>query len=694
ATWAIGEVEVRYNVTSLTSGFVPGVEERRILQNRELDIFFNDAWQLSPNLTLNLGLRWEYATVPYETRGIILVPEGGQNAVFGVSGPEGFFNPGTLAGSPCSILGTLPLGRTSSNARSLITSCATRNVPGSSSNGVPLFKDDLDNFGPVIGLAWDPWGDGKTAVRAGFRITYVQDPLGIIERNLDDNEGLVIDEDCIPLDGTCQNNPTLLRNVLAGGTTAPAVPEFRLPAVRTILNSSSQDFRTYATNLATSYYNEWTFGLQREVLPNLALEARYVGQRGVKLRRMANFSEINIFAFDPVTNMSFLDSFIIAQQNLACNTSQGLSKFGFSDASGAPCIIPNPLMAALIAGDPGRLDSRSRLVRALERNAPGEFVYRLTQNQTSRVGGKGSRIRGGSWWGAVLDGRFPVNFFMANPFVADARMMNNDGFSTYHALELEVRRRFSGGFTFQGNYTYGKALADYDGRSSTLFDGERPSSIRNTRYTLQELMPRHLFHANWIYELPFGPGKRFTAGNDFLQKLLGGWQASGIIRWRSGRPLSIVSEIGTFHRNARSGQNTVNLSQDVSKGQLRDRTGRLDVGDSIYWFDPCLSSDAGVACTDPNAIGGLFQLPNSGELGRLSQSAIFGPRSFKFDFSLAKRIQITEATDLEFRWEIFNAFNNVNFDIPETNIFDTDFGRIGETVTSPRLMQFALKINF
>ena len=90
----------------------------------------------------------------------------------------------------------------------------------------------------------------------------------------------------------------------------------------------------------------------------------------------------------------------------------------------------------------------------------------------------------------------------------------------------------------------------------------------------------------------------------------------------------------------------------------------------------------------------MFTLPEPGELGRLGQSIIFGPRRFLFDFSLSKRTRIGERTDVEFRWAVFNAFNNTNLALPQTNITNSNFGQITGTVTEPRVMQFALKVNF
>ncbi|MDH3492605.1 MAG: TonB-dependent receptor [Acidobacteriota bacterium] len=690
---AISEVEIRYNITDLNSGFVPGAPERRKYRVREFDAFVQDNWNLRSNLSLNLGLRWEFATVPIETGGLLLIPEGGESAVFGVSGPGGFFNPGVFDGTACPVLGTLPMNPTTSNVRNLINTCAVPNVLGGANNGLPLWDNDFNNFGPVIGVAWDPFKNGKTSVRAGFRISYMQDHFAIIDSNVDDNEGLTVDQDCIPADGTCINNTLYLRNLNTANPPVAAPPPFQLPVRRSLLDSTVQDFRTYDRDLQTPYYQEWTVGFQREVMKDLAVEVRYVGNRGRQLRRVADYNEYNINALDSVSGMTFLQSFILAQQNLACNRANGVSNRFDERTFG--CSVANPLMDVLIAGDITRLATTSGLLDALDFNAPGEFLDELLIDRTSRPSSGQSRINGGSFWGAVLAGRLPLNFFSANPFVASSRRLTNDGSSTYHGLEIELRRRFSEGFTMQANYTYGRARSDYDGDDNALLNDSRPSSVQNPLYTTGEFMPRHLFKANWVYELPFGKGKWFGAGaNGLLNEVIGGWQFGGIVNWRSGRPLSITSGIGTFHRSAISGDNTVNLSQQMSASELRRLVGRRNIGGGTFWLDPCLSSRTGAACADSNSIQGLFILPNPGELGELEQTPIFGPRRFTFDFNLSKRFKVTESSNMEFRWEVFNAFNHVNFCTPNLDIFSISFGQTTCTITNPRLMQFALKFNF
>ena len=689
---AIGNVEMTFNATSLTSGFVAGAVERRNYRDRELDWFVQDAWSVTPRVTLNLGVRWEYQSVPYETQGLSLLPEGGFDAVYGISGRDGFFNPGKLSGKPCPPL-QQSRARTTANSRSLITDCATRYVPAGSPNGQRYYKNDWNNFAPVLSLAWDVSGNGRTAVRAGYRTSYQQDVFAIIDGNVDDNEGLQIFQTCVPLAGDCSNRTMLLKDVVSSGQpTVPIAPRFELPSVRTILDGTAVDFRTFEERLGTPYYSEWTLGVQREILPNWAVDVRYVGNRGVGLRRVADFNEINVGAVDPVSGASFLDAFKIAQRNLACNRANGAgARF---DTLTFPCSAANPLMDALIAGEPARLRTLGVLNDALDFNQTGEFVYRLTQRDTSAPSAGEARIQGGSFWGAVLEGRLPANFFQANPFVHSARAMVRDGSSTYHALEIEMRRRFQSGFSLQSNYTYGKAISDFDGDDNTLINDTRPSSIRFKNSTRGEFMPRHLFKGNWIYALPVGPAQRLKTSGKLLSGLLGGWQMGGLVSWRSGRPFSVTSGNGTFHRTAVSADNTVTLSQPMSHADLRKLTGRRDIGGGMFFMDPCLSAQLNASCADSKAVDGLFQLPAAGEIGKLGHSILFGPGSFNFDFSLDKKTSLTESVNLEFRWEVFNAFNNVTFSNPAADIFSASFGQITSTVSTPRLMQFALRLNF
>ena len=124
---------------------------------------------------------------------------------------------------------------------------------------------------------------------------------------------------------------------------------------------------------------------------------------------------------------------------------------------------------------------------------------------------------------------------------------------------------------------------------------------------------------------------------------------------------------------------------DLQKFTAMPSAGLLDLATRFDNLAPGSSSDASQV---------VFKNPQAGTIGSLGLSSISGPRNYNVDFSALKRTRIAENMNVEFRAEIFNLLNTVNFDNPDTNINSASFGRISNTVGRPRLMQFALRLNF
>jgi hypothetical protein len=281
----------------------------------------------------------------------------------------------------------------------------------------------------------------------------------------------------------------------------------------------------------------------------------------------------------------------------------------------------------------------------------------------------------------------PSFFLPANPnaFVAD--YIGNGSFSTYHGLQAELRKRLRHGFYFQANYTFSKAFTDFEGGQTNfqgLLDLGKGTAVEKQRISNDIT---HVIKANSVYELPFGPGKRFLKGGGFAGGVLGGWSLNGIMRLQSGAPVSIVSQRGTLNRTTRSVKNTVNSTLTVS--QLQDKTGLYkDSQGRILVFDPSLIS--------PNGEGNaqFFQNPAAGTLGTLQLTPVSGPWFFNVDMSLIKRTRIKEDFNLEFRADAFNIFNRTNFNVGQVqNINSPTFGQI-TSAFDPRILQFAVKLNF
>src|SRR5262249_23688367 len=161
------------NVTSPTSGFVPGATRLQQFQERDLAFYVTDQRRVKRSLTLNYGLRWEYEGVPSVPNGLALQITN-VNDMFGISGPGNLFNPNA------------PVGRAPAKATLDFTSGKT---------GKSLYKKDLNNFAPSFGLAYSPdfqsgflhklfGANGTSSFRGGYSISYLQDGLSVVSNVL------------------------------------------------------------------------------------------------------------------------------------------------------------------------------------------------------------------------------------------------------------------------------------------------------------------------------------------------------------------------------------------------------------------------------------------------------------------------------------------------------------------------------
>lgn len=638
-TGALGSITQVFNVVDSDSGVVvPGAPEIRSYANWETNLYFQDTWRVRPNLTMNLGVRYEYNTAPRELDNLGLLPVGGSAGLYGISGDGNLFMPGVLTGSNTVL-----------------------NFP----SGGKLYNADKNNFAPVVGFAWDPFKKGKMSIRGGYRISYFQGSFNTIDGTLDDNEGLI-------LTVTNAVNTGYIRD----GIPAVPTPTVMIPAPQTIQTNSIVDIRAFNENLKTPYLHDFNFGVQYEIFKDTSLEVRYVGNRGRKLYRGYDINEVNIFAVDPHTGQSILDAFIIAQNNLAISRANGGGdNFGYNPAFAGS--RPNPLFdSVLFFGRASEL-SNANYISRLDENRVGDFADYVSRVRLI------SGVRGAPFFDAVARGALPINFIRANPLVRGAQYFDNGSESEYDSLQIELTRRLTGGLRFQASYTYAKGLSDFIGSTG---DTNSFLTLRDTRREYVQFNNTHQFLANSIYQLPFGRGRRFFKNTKgFLGALISGWQISGIAKFSSGDPISIISGRGTYNRDGRSASNTA----DFNGGDLSSLVGVQSTANGIYYINPNFAPGS-----SSNASEIVFTNPQPGTIGSLPLSSIFGPKFFNFDFSTIKKTRINERMNIEFRAEIFNAFNTVNFDNPETDINSPNFGRITGIVGRPRLMQFALRLNF
>ena len=643
--------------------FVPLKPLVRREKQRELGLYFTDNWRARPTVTINYGLRWEYQGAPYDTNGIYTSP--GYEGLWGVSGVGNLFRPGVFGGRP-----------TVFNPRS-----------------GPMFETDWNNFGPSLGLAWQPksdhwlvrslFGQGG-AVRVGYGISFIREGLQVLRSIAGSNAGTSAQTSLVA-DTDFPAGSLLLRNPLPELKRFPAEYSFPLPLSLFTYRGTSP--RWAEPHVATPYVQSWSLGIQREVLKDTVLEVRYVGNRGVKLWRLSSLNEVNIF------ENGFLQEFQSAQKNLAVCESNRAACTGSTtgalrfDNRGLAGQARLPIFEAAFAG-----------VAAGSGFANGTFVQNLQQGTAGTLAG--SLAASGTYMPNLIRAGFPSNLFQVNPEAANASswMLHNGSDSSYHSLQVEVRRAFTRGLMFSGNYSFSKGLTDYYADASDT--GANYVTWRNMGLN-KGLSPydiTHQFKANWIWELPFGEGQRWRTSNPVVERLIGGWQGQGIARLQTGRPFELTGGRNTFN-NIDAG-----VISTLTRQELQSRVGVRKLPDGrVFWLDPALIASDGRADSKY-----LAPVTTPGMLGQ-TYLFLHGPGFVRFDLTAAKKTRITERLNLEVRAEFLNAFNTANFLVGgataaevASGILGTTFGQTTtayqdiSTTSDPggRIVQLVLRINF
>jgi hypothetical protein len=295
-------------------------------------------------------------------------------------------------------------------------------------------------------------------------------------------------------------------------------------------------------------------------------------------------------------------------------------------------------------------------------------------------------------WGGGANVSQALRPFPQYGYINTDSYLQNVGQSSYDALEAKLERRFHNGLNLLASYTFSKTITDADsiqpfystlqsqGGTQNPFDHKAEKAVSN------QDVPNN-FVVSYLYELPVGHGKRFLGNaSKPVDAIVGGWRIGGIQRYLSGQPISFFGEPGIpgFDNGIRPNR--------VPGQPVKGFTGNYNpftwqLGQTCttgYWN--C------AAFADPNANRGTgaFQF---GDMPRNSADI----RAFPFyqeDFSIAKTFPVSEMVKVEFRGEMFNAFNRHVFNKPDSGVLDNNFGQITSTLDGPRTMQFVLRLTY
>jgi hypothetical protein len=535
--------------------------------------YAQDTVKLTPRLTVNLGLRYEYNSPQYDIHNNILGFFGAsaQSTVF-PNAPPGILYPGD---------------------------------PGTPNRA--LVYPDRNNFAPRVGFAWDMFGNGKLVMRGGGGIFYdIEDGALNLQFGGQPPFGDVLNLNFQPSDVT--SAPNFLADPFTPiGLTNPFPFRARGFTGKFFTPKISFAFVT-DPRFRTPYSENINYGFQYQLNKDTAIEAVYVGSLGRKL-----ISTIDVNPPQPS----------IENAQLA-----------------------NP------AGGFVNEDCARPLAGCLDPTDPNGSLQNLGQILTNK----------------------------------------SNGVSASHEFQLTIDRRYSHGLSFRAAYTLSKTTdltSGFRTRSSTYTDPFDPG----LDHGLADFDATHRFVFSGSWELPID---RHFRNMRVMKKVTEGWQANVIASFQSGQPFTIFSNndnsfqgnfldrpdlIGKIVRlNPR---NNSSFSAPGANCSLQSANAGGNITGNFY-FDPTAFD-----CLSP----GSHPIGSIASFGNLGRNTLRGPGINNWDISFLKRTKISESKSVEFRAELFNAFNHAQFLNPDHSGFSGTFGQISQT-RGPRLVQFALKFYY
>jgi hypothetical protein len=655
----------------------------------QMGFFFQDSWRWRPDLTVNAGLRYE-VQLPFESL---------NNSYSTATIEDLFGRTGPGAG--------LVVGSTVTNLGNLFKPGVAEGQPTTYkmwTKGTPAFNTDTNNLAPSIGVAWTTGsaGDGllrrifgakgDTVLRGGLNIAYQRGGMSDLTETYGNNPGIRIDATRNLTNGNLGTLPVLFRSSDLG---APPIPLERVYPMA--VPSASSSVYTFDPNLRLPWALTGTLGIQRALTRNMSVEVRYVhtdSHDGWTLGNLAgrlNYNEVMI-----VEN-GFLDEFRLAQANLQANIAVGRGA-NFRYYGPGTGTVPLPIFLANLNGlsganvnDPSKYSgsgwTNSTLVQAMYPYNPNPQT--VAGNLRSNATYKANLAKAG----------YPFNFWVVNPDVNNAYVVTNGPETSYDGLQFMLRRRFSKGFQFEANYTFGH------GYQMQFYSFRKPWVKQEQNYNNGSASlgnTRHALAVNWVYEVPFGQGRRFASdAGPILNRIIGDWSFMGVVRVASGR----LQDFGNVR--------LIGMTKDEFRKslKLRKTTDPNNQYRTLVWVLPqdiidntikaFSVSTTGYAAGEPtgrylapaNSPSCLESVTGFGDCG-VNNLIIQGPPIIRFDATFSKRIPVAGRVNFEFQAQIFNVFNRVNFNTNSYTGSVLDSYQITSAQDSSRTGQLSFRINF
>lgn len=628
----------------------------------ESEIYLQDTWKATRDLTITGGVRYLYWPAVYEARGVQISP----------NIPLSDWFDQRVANANAGRAGQSGLPPISFDL-------------ASKQGGRPLY-DNMHLWSPRLGIAWSPSGDGlvrkilgpagKSVIRAGFGLYYDVFGAGLVRS---------FDASALGLTTNLQNSsgrlsladaPRYTGNFDIPQSLITPAPPASFPVTQ---GNIFQITNSIDDKIRAPYVMRWNVSFQRELTQGLTVTVAYVASEGRRTLTSEDLATpLNIR--DPQSGQTWYDAAKLLVNQMAINNRRQVTR---TLTSGELANVkPIPYFENMFPGlSKGYGNATQGALRLMEDVFPDSTAW---LESTDRFGDPDTSKLG------------PFAFY--SPQFSFLRAIRSVGSSSYHSMQTSVRKVFHNGDQFDFNWTWSHSfdLGSVTENNQSGDDGLRGIIIQPYNRKLMraesDFDQRHIWNANYVYNLPLGRGRHFFNGAGKTANLfVGGWQLAGLYRQTTGLPVSVG--------HGRTWPTNYNITGWATQvGSFADGTNKNA-------RSPVASADAAVEARtsgpnifqDPRSAIDAFGFTYAGEIG--NRNNVRGDGVFNFDMSLAKNLAMpyNEKHIVQLRWEVFNVFNTVRFDARNTNLSlssISNFGRYLGTLQPSRVMQVSMRYDF
>ena len=624
-----------YKVSGNNLSALPAGPLTRNYKSNELEYYFQDSWKVTRDLTITYGIRHSILQTPYEINGQEVAPTISLHDWFQTRGAAMY------------------KGLTNQPEISFAAA-------GHANNAAGLWAKDKFDIAPRFAFAYSPtrftgflgkiFGSGASSIRGGWGLYYDHFGEGIVD-TFDANGAYGLSSQVrSPINLTPDQAPRFSSTTAVPTQIIPPVaPATSFPVTPGDISALSW---TVDNKVKTPYAHAIDLSFQRQFAKSWTVETAYVGRLGRRLLQNLDLAT----PLDLIDMKSGSDYFKAAQ------------KMSQQAAAGTPTdsVVANPYFEDMFPNAAGNGRSATQnIYNDLWSAAVGNETYPLYTLDNGYYGTPGG----------------PTNRFFDAQY-SSLYAWSSVGTSSYHSMQLSLHHAATHGLQFDINYVLAKSIdLGSDSERTDYNKGQNFSSIINAwnikgNRGVSDFDTRHAITGNWGYLLPFGQGAMFASNvSPLVNKLIGGWDLSGLTHWTSGLPFSPVDGLG--------------WSTDWAVQSFAVVTGKIASG-----HHQIINGEPNAFKSQTTALANI-RPPYAGESGQ--RNPFRGDGYFTIDSSLAKTFPVFERQTLKFQWDVFNTTNAVRFDPAsvQNNPFNAgSFGVYSRTLVDSRRMQFSLRYGF